>query len=130
MIFFDVMSERSKRIFLETYDKEHATTMRVLRAYPEDKLDLKPSPKSNTARDLAWVFVLERGLGKKVWHDELAKGIPPGSAPPKPPGKWSDLLAAVEHAHTKSSAISSLRLRKKTSRRRSISSSHRRRWVP
>jgi uncharacterized damage-inducible protein DinB len=92
------MSERSKRIFLETYDREHATTMRVLRAYPEDKLDLKPSPKSNSARDIAWIFVLERGLGHKVWHDEFAKGVPSGN-PPKPPEKWSDLLAALEKAH-------------------------------
>jgi uncharacterized damage-inducible protein DinB len=92
------MSLHAKQTFLDTYDREHETTMRVLRAYPDDQLDLKPSPKSNSARDLAWIFVLERGLGTKVWNDEFAKGMPSGT-PPKPPEKWSDLLAALENAH-------------------------------
>src|SRR5687768_17365874 len=92
------MARSAKEVFLEVYDREHATTMRVLRAYPEDQLDLRPSPRSNSARQLAWTFVLERGLGIKVWNDELAKGIPAGSAPPAPPEKWDDLLAALEKA--------------------------------
>lgn len=87
-----------KQSFLNTYDREHATTMRVLRAYPEDKLDLKPSPRSNSARDLAWTFVMERALGTKVWNDEFAKGVPTGKSP-GPPEKWSDLLAALEKAN-------------------------------
>ena len=90
----------SKEVFLENYDREHAVTMNVLRAFPEDQLDLKPSAKSNTARDLAWTFVLERGLGRKVWFDEFAKGTSGVSgSPPKAPEKWSDLLAALEKAH-------------------------------
>jgi uncharacterized damage-inducible protein DinB len=92
------MSRSSKEVFLETYDREHETTMRVLRAYPEDQLDLKPSPKSHSARDLAWVFVLERGLGEKVWNDGFSQGFARGN-PPTPPEKWSDQLAALEKAH-------------------------------
>jgi uncharacterized damage-inducible protein DinB len=89
-----------KEQFLEVYDQEHATTMRVLRAYPEDKLELRPHPKSKTARELAWVFVLECGLGTKVWNDEFAKGAPSGgAAPPPPPDRWKDLLAALEKAN-------------------------------
>jgi uncharacterized damage-inducible protein DinB len=94
------MAKSAKETFLENYDREHAVTMNVLRAYPDDQLDLKPSPKSNSARDLAWIFVLERGLGTKVWHDEFAKGMSAVSGnPPKPPEKWSDLLAALDSAH-------------------------------
>jgi uncharacterized damage-inducible protein DinB len=89
----------AKQHFLNAYDREHATTMKVLRAYPEDQLDLKPHPRSNSARDLAWVFVMERGLGTRVWNDAFAKGLPAGSTPPKPPDKWSDLLAQLEQAH-------------------------------
>ena len=88
----------AKQKFLETYDNEHATTMRVLRAYPEDKLDLKPSEKSKTARELAWVFVLERGLGTRVWNDEIAQGKMSGK-PPDPPASWSELLSTLEKAH-------------------------------
>jgi uncharacterized damage-inducible protein DinB len=71
----------------------------VLRAYPEDQLDLKPHPRSNSARDLAWTFVMERGLGTRVWNDEFAQGFKGGSAPPKAPEKWSDLLHQLEQAH-------------------------------
>ena len=77
------MSKSAKQTFLDNYDREHATTMRVLRAYPEDQLDLKPSPKSNSARDLAWTFVLERYLGNRVWNDEFAKGVK-GAPPTRP----------------------------------------------
>ena len=89
-----------KQEFLKTYDEEHARTMRVLKAYPKDKLDLRPHPKLKNARELAFVFVLERGLGTKVWHDEFAKGAPVGGAgTPKPPEDWDELLAALEKAH-------------------------------
>ncbi len=88
----------AKEQFLAVLDREHETTMRVLRAYPEDQLDLKPSPKSNSARDLAWTFVLECGLGAKVWNDEMAKGMP-GGARPQPPQDWNALLEALENAH-------------------------------
>ena len=92
------MSKSAIETFLENYDKEHETTMRVLRAYPEDKLDLKPHPRSNSAREVAWIFVLERGLGEKVWNDAFSKGFA-GGTPPKPPEKWEDQLAALEQAH-------------------------------
>src|SRR5438477_3934064 len=93
------MATNPKQQFLDAYDREHATTMKILRAYPKDKLDLRPSPKIKTARELAWVFVLERGLGAKLWHDEFAKGVPSGTMP-KAPENWNDLLAAIEKAHT------------------------------
>ena len=85
--------------FLRVYEQEHATTMRVLRAYPADRLDLRPHPKAKTARELAWVFVLERGLGAHVWNDAFAQGMPSGAAPPEPPESWDEILAALEKAH-------------------------------
>lgn len=42
-----------KERFLGALEKEHATTMRVLRAYPADKLELRPHAKCKTARELA-----------------------------------------------------------------------------
>jgi uncharacterized damage-inducible protein DinB len=88
-----------KQDFLATYDEEHAKTMRVLRAYPKDKLDLRPHPKSKTARELAFVFVLECALGTKVWHDEFASGPPKGGAGmPTPPEDWDELMATLEKA--------------------------------
>src|SRR3954454_10925784 len=87
---------KMKQQFLDVYDEEHARTMRVLRAYPEDKLDLQPHPKLKTARELAWVFVLERYLGTAVWHDEYAKGRTVSGKPPVAPDGWNELLATLE----------------------------------
>ena len=89
----------AKETFLANYDREHEVTMRVLRAFPEDQLELKPSEKSNSARDLAWIFVLERGLGAKVWNDEFKNGMTGSGAPPKAPEDWAALLDALEKAH-------------------------------
>src|SRR5262245_27165414 len=88
----------AKQQFLDVYENEHATTMRVLRAYPPDKADLRPHSKCKTARELAWMFVLERGLGAKVFEDAFAKGPSGGQLPP-PPESWSDILVALEKAH-------------------------------
>ena len=87
-----------KQQFLDTYDREHKTTMRVLRAYPKDKLELRPHPKCKTARELAWIFVMERGLGEAVFADAFASGGPSGEMPP-PPQDWDELLNALEAAH-------------------------------
>lgn len=87
-----------KEQFLKAYDREHATTMRVLRAFPADRMDFRPHPKCKSARELAWVFVAERGLGAMIFNDAFASGMPPGEAPP-PPEDWDAILAAVESAH-------------------------------
>ncbi len=86
-------------MFLQQYDREHSITMRVLRAFPPDKADLRPNPKLKTAREVAWIFALESGLGIKIWNDEFAKQGPPRGTPPKPPETWSDVLEAIEKGH-------------------------------
>jgi uncharacterized damage-inducible protein DinB len=87
-----------KEQFLELYEREHATTMRVLRAYPPAELELRPHPKLKTARELAWVFVLESMLGGMGFRNEFADGVPAGEPPPAP-DSWDELLAQLEHAH-------------------------------
>ena len=91
-----VQSERQK--FLDAYEREHAITMKVLRAYPPEKSELQPHPKCKPARDLAWIFVLERGLGKAGLSNAFASGQR-GGTPPAPPAKWEDVLSALEGAH-------------------------------
>jgi uncharacterized damage-inducible protein DinB len=87
-----------KQQFLDAYEREHATTMRVLRAYPTDKAELKPHAKLKSARELAFVFALERGLGTMVYKDAFAQGGPSGDTP-KAPKSWDAVLAAVEKSH-------------------------------
>lgn len=87
-----------KQQFLEAYEREHATTLKVLQAMPEDQLSLKPHPRCKTARELAWVFVLERGLGKIVFNDGFASGSSSGKLP-DPPEAWPALLEAYQAGH-------------------------------
>jgi uncharacterized damage-inducible protein DinB len=96
----------AKDAFLRTYDEEHARTMKLLRAYPTDKLELKPAPMLKSARELAFVFVAERGLATHLWNDAFANGLPSGSAaPPKAPENWNEVLSAIEKAHKDLSGI-------------------------
>ena len=87
-----------KERFLEAYEREHETTMRVLRAYPREKLELRPHEKCRTARELAWVFTLERMLGTMVFEDEFDESSATGEPPP-PPESWDELLSGLEEAH-------------------------------
>jgi uncharacterized damage-inducible protein DinB len=87
-----------KQRFLSAYDREHATTMRVLGAFPAGEIDTRLHPKVKTAKELAWTFVLERYLGTKVWHDEFAKQAPSGT-PPAPPNDWDAILKSLEKSH-------------------------------
>jgi uncharacterized damage-inducible protein DinB len=89
-----------KAQFLEAYEREHATTMKVLGAYPTNQLGLKPSEKSKTAHELAFVFALERGLGEMVFNNAFASGPPPMSMP-QAPESWDAVLGAVEQSHHK-----------------------------
>jgi len=89
-----------KTRFLESYDHEHEITMRVLRAYPADQLELRPHPRCKTARGLAWIFVVERSLGTLVWNDAFANGMPARNTP-EPPTSWDAILNEVEQAHRK-----------------------------
>lgn len=90
----------AKQQFLEAYDREHAITMRVLRAYPPEQSELQPHPRSKTARELAFIFALERGLATMVFNDAFASGggPSPGNSPAAPES-WSAVLATVEKMH-------------------------------
>jgi uncharacterized damage-inducible protein DinB len=48
-----------KALFLSFWDKEAPATRKVLSRIPQAKSDYKPHPKSRTARELAWLIVLE-----------------------------------------------------------------------
>lgn len=90
----------AKRNFLETYEREHQTTMRLLNAYPADKADFRPHPKCKTAKELAWVFVVERGLGTHVLKDQVMEMMKSGSSAGPPPATWREVLDELETAHT------------------------------
>jgi len=87
------MSEKDQ--FLEMWEHEYATTLKVLKAYPSDRQDYKPNEKSKSAKELAWVFTAEEqtvisGIisGNINWQSML-----------KPPATMKEVITEYERAH-------------------------------
>jgi uncharacterized damage-inducible protein DinB len=68
-----------KQHLLNALKREHATTLKVLHALPAGKAEFKPHDRSNSARQLAWTFVMEQGLmmGALSGHLKLTGKFPP-----------------------------------------------------
>ena len=75
-------------------EREHATTMKVLQAFPPEQAELRPHPTCKSARELAFVFALERGLARLVYDNAFANGGPSGGTP-EVPASWSAVLDAI-----------------------------------
>ena len=87
------MSE--KQAFLDAWNRESATTVKLLRAYPAIKEDLKPHPTCRSAKDLAWTFVFEGMGGAQAAQGEMK--LPPANMPAMP-SNWSGMVGEVERA--------------------------------
>lgn len=68
-----------KQHFLDAFRKEHATTSKVLGAFPPEQSEFKPHERSNTARQLAFTFLMEQKLLMAAFTDtlRLTGGMPP-----------------------------------------------------
>jgi uncharacterized damage-inducible protein DinB len=88
----DIRATRDR--LLELVERETATTMKVLRAYPIEHSELKPHPVMRTARELAWLFTVEQIWAVAAIRDalDLSAGFPPA------PAKLTEVLAAFEHS--------------------------------
>lgn len=84
-----------KAQFLEAYKREMDTTRRVLKAYPESACDLKPHETCKSARELAWMFVLEQKVIGAILTNQFK--MPPPPFPP-PPATFDEVVAAFEAA--------------------------------
>ncbi|MDL1893865.1 hypothetical protein FBQ87_13410 [Sphingobacteriales bacterium CHB3] len=84
------MSERDQ--FIQTWEREFQTTLKVLKAYPADKLDLKPAEKSKSARDLLFVFAAEQHFFSQI----LDGALDFTSSAPKPPATLDEIVSATE----------------------------------
>jgi uncharacterized damage-inducible protein DinB len=81
-----------KEMFLQSFQREVQTTLKLLKAYPPAKLELKPSDKSRTARELAWVFV-----GEQMLADQAMKGKVDFTKPgPPAPGSLNEIISTFE----------------------------------
>ncbi|MGH7546895.1 MAG: DinB family protein [Gemmatimonadales bacterium] len=83
-----------KEQFLGVLEREFPTTIKVLKAFPAAKADIKPHAKSRTAKDLAWTFVTEQ----KASEQALDGAIEFGKMAP-PPGTLTEVIVAYEKAY-------------------------------
>jgi len=80
---------------LNVREFEFTTTMRVLRAYPEDKLEMRPAEKSRSARELIRTFVAEEYV-----CGAAMRGEPIGAhAGQSFPDNLNDLLDTFDRVH-------------------------------
>lgn len=47
----------NREFFLQLWEQEYPTFLKVFRALPEDKLDYRPHPRSRSAAELVWLLV-------------------------------------------------------------------------
>lgn len=86
-----------KDMFLKTWEREFQTTLKVLKAFPGDKLEFKPHPRSMSARDLAWSFAME---DRMAVHGAVNGRIDMDEENfPKAPATLGEILAAYEKEH-------------------------------
>lgn len=86
----------ARQQFRAFYEREHATTAKVLRAFPAAQAQFKPSERSNSAQSLAWTFVAEERMLRNalVGKEILGSGVAAN-----PPTRWDDVLAAFDEVH-------------------------------
>ena len=81
----------AKQQFLDTFARETATTLKVLRALPANQGDFRPHMRAKSARELAFTFVMEQTLLTKALMNQL--NFTGGGTPPLVP---SDLNAIID----------------------------------
>ena len=85
-----------KEMFIKAWEREFQTTMKVLNAYPKDKLDLKPHERSRSAKELAWNFPAE----ERVFIEGVLTGTFDFGHGAKPPATLQDIIAEYQKTHT------------------------------
>ncbi len=87
------MTEREQ--FIQKWEREFQTTLKVLKSYPDDKRDLRPHAKSPSAIELAWKIVEEEPIlvnGSLTGKFEFEKMS-------GPPSSMNDVITKYETNH-------------------------------
>ena len=88
-----------KDAYLATFDREYETTLRLLKNYPADKLEIQPVDTLPNARNLIWMLVMSQKVVQALLGPELKS-----MSPPEPPKTLAELITAFEQAHQESMA--------------------------
>ena len=84
-----------KEMYIKMWDNEFKTTLKVLKAYPENRQDYRPNEKSKSAKELAWVFASEEA---SMISGVIAGNIDWGKMA-KAPATMKEVLSAYEKSH-------------------------------
>ncbi|HBC46127.1 MAG TPA: hypothetical protein DEO84_06085 [candidate division Zixibacteria bacterium] len=82
--------------FLRVWEQEYQTTLKVLKAYPEDKGDLRPHEKLRTARELVWGFT----NGETWMLNGIMSGNFMGGERVDPPSTMREIIDNFEKVHS------------------------------
>ena len=80
----------AKRTFLDTYAREHQTTLKVLRAFPPGQGEFRTHPRQQTLNELAYTMLFEQELNRRALNGGPIFG---GGNPPVKPASFE---AAIE----------------------------------
>lgn len=87
------MTERET--FISVHNRECMTALNLLKAYPPDQLDLRPAPKSRTARELAFVLA-----NQERFFQQAAEGAINFSLfANQPPATMDEIIATLGQNH-------------------------------
>lgn len=80
----------ARQALLDSYERESATTLKVLRAFPANHAGFRPHITSNSAQQLTWTFAIDNALIEAALRNELR--MPP--AFPAMPDSWDQCVDA------------------------------------
>jgi len=84
-----------KDYFLSTHNRECSTTFNLLKSFPESKADIRPNPKSRSARELAFVLA-----NQELFFKQAAEGAIDFSLfANQPPKTMAEIIAVLEKNH-------------------------------
>lgn len=85
-----------KQTFLEAAAREHATTLRVLRAFPPGQDDFRPHPRSQSLSELAYTMLFEQELNNRALRGGPIMG---GGAPPAKPANFQEAIEQFDRGY-------------------------------
>lgn len=88
-----------KTLFLNFWEKEAPATRKVLSRIPQETCGYKPEPKSRTAREIAWLIVVE----EKILAEGIDKGVLNWEET-EPPATMKEILEAYDEHHDRATA--------------------------
>jgi hypothetical protein len=84
-----------KQIFLKAWEREYETNLAVLGAIPTDILDLKPTERSRSPKEIAWTIVAEE---RELIGGGVA-GIVNLKPGPKAPSTLPEIISSYKRIH-------------------------------